>query len=91
MSCNLDLKMYDKRYFPKRRFYLPIIQNTRELPLTKLWNGLACSAALNRTVLPTRPTILSRGYPHVSFEGFSERGDRLVTCGDRDDAQLVIT
>src|SRR5262245_4931244 len=46
---------------------------------------------LNRTALPTRPTILSRGYTYVSLEGFSERGDRLVACGRRDDAQLVIT
>ena len=67
------------------------VRNTRELPLTKSWVGLACGAELNLTALLTRPTILSRGYPHVSLEGFSEREDRLVTCGGRDDAQLVIT
>jgi hypothetical protein len=27
----------------------------------------------------------------VSLEGFSERGHRIVACGVRDDAQLVIT
>src|SRR5262249_61123054 len=82
--------IYDNRYCPKRWFCLPIIRNTRELPLTELWFGLACGAALDRTVLLTRPTILPRGYPHVSFEGSSERGHRIVACGCRDDAQLVI-
>jgi len=83
--------IYDNRYCQKRLFCLPIIRNTREFPLTESWAGLACGVALNRTVLPTRPTILSRGYPHMSLEGFSERGDGFVTCGGRDDAQLVIT
>src|SRR5215510_7137395 len=83
--------IYDNRYCPKRWFCLPIIRNTRELPLTELWFGLACGAALDRTVLLTRPTILPRGYPHASFEGSSERGHRIVACGRRDDAQLVIT
>src|SRR5262249_60161395 len=83
--------IYDNRGCPKRWFCSPIIRNTRELPPTELWLGLACGAALNRTVLLTRPTILPRGYPHVSIEGSSERGHRIVSCGCRDDAQLVIT
>jgi len=38
-----------------------------------------------------RPTVFSRGYTHVSLEGFSERGHRIVACGGRNGAQLVIT
>src|SRR5262245_26274895 len=39
--------MYHKRHCPKRRFSLPIIHNTIELPLTESWVGLACGAELN--------------------------------------------
>ena len=51
----------------------------------------AYGAALIRIVLLTRLTILPRGHPNVSFKGFSKRGHRIIACGGRDDAQLVIT
>src|SRR5262245_50811002 len=73
--------IYDNRYCQQRLFFLPIIRNMRELPLTWSWVGLACGAALHQTVLPTRPTILSRGYPKVSLEGFCKRWHRIVACG----------
>src|SRR5262249_1573908 len=52
--------IYDRRYCPKRLFCLPIVQNTRELPLTELWDDLTCVAALHRTAPLTRPTIPPR-------------------------------
>jgi hypothetical protein len=83
--------IYHKRYCPKRRFCLPIVQNTVELTPRELWVGLACSAVLNLTILLMGTTIFPRSHPQVSLEGFSERGHRLVACGCRDEAQLVIT